>query len=130
MREVCIGPTCVRDSEEGTETGADRNRRRTPPMTDFADAEPRKGREALSDARTLREADGSTAGVVDRVYFAAFHAVRTVLSVRGSLPDDEDHVPAQFAENVVVAEETSMEDARFLILSAVIPYRPFRCTGR
>jgi len=36
----------------------------------------------------------------------------------------------QFAENVVVAEETSMEDARFLILSAVIPYRPFRCTGR
>ena len=62
-------------------------------MTDFADAEPRKGREALSDARTPREADGSTAGVVDRVYFAAFHAVRTVLSVRGSLPDDEDTSP-------------------------------------
>ena len=63
-------------------------------MTDFVDAELRKGREALSDARTLREADGSTAGVVDWVYFAAFHAVRTVLSVRGSLSDDEDHVPA------------------------------------
>ncbi|WP_254837563.1 HEPN domain-containing protein [Natronomonas marina] len=83
-------------------------------MTDFADAELRKAREALDDAQKLREADGSTAGVVNRTYFAAFHAAQAVLSVRGTLPDDEDHVPAQFAEDVVIAEETSMEDAQFL----------------
>ena len=83
-------------------------------MTEFADAELRKAGEALSDAMKLREADGSTPGVVNRVYFAAFHAARAVLSVRGTLPDDEDHVPAQFAEDVVIAEETSMEDAQFL----------------
>ena len=89
-------------------------------MTEFADTELRKAGEALSDAKKLREADGSTPGVVNRVYFAAFHAARAVLSVRGTLPDDEDHVPAQFAEDVVIAEEvviteeTSMEDAQFL----------------
>ena len=83
-------------------------------MTEFADAELRKAREALSDAKKLREADGSTPGVVNRVFFVAFHAARAVLSVRGTLPDDEDHVPAQFAEDVVIAEETSMEDAQFL----------------
>jgi uncharacterized protein (UPF0332 family) len=82
-------------------------------MTEFAEVELRKARAALSDAKKLREADGSTPGVVNRVYFAAFHAARAVLSVRGTLPDDEDHVPAQFAEDVVIAEETSMEDAQF-----------------
>ena len=29
-------------------------------------------------------------------------------------PEDEDHVPAQFAEDVVIAEEMSMEDTQFL----------------
>ena len=37
-----------------------------------------------------------------------------MLSVRGTLPEDEDHVPAQFAEDVVIAEETSTDDAQFL----------------
>jgi len=83
-------------------------------MTGIADAELRKAREALSDAKKRREAAGSTPGVVNRAYFAAFHAARAVLSVRGTLPDDEDHIPPQFAEDVVIAEETSMEDARFL----------------
>lgn len=82
--------------------------------TEFADAELQKAREALADARILHEGGGSTAGTVDRIYYAAFHAARAVLSVRGSLPEDEDHVPAQFAEDVVIAEETSMEDAQFL----------------
>lgn len=83
-------------------------------MTEFADAELQKAREALDDAQKLQDAGGSTQGVVNRIYYAAFHAARAVLSVRGTLPDDEDHVPAQFAEDVVIAEETSMEDAQFL----------------
>ena len=83
-------------------------------MTEFADAELRKAGEALSDARKLREADGSTPGAVDRAYFAAFHAARAVLSVRGTLPGDEDHLPAQFAEDIAIAEESSMEDAQLL----------------
>lgn len=82
--------------------------------TEFAQGELQKAREALADARILHEADGSTAGTVDRIYFAAFHAARAVLSARGTLPDDEDHVPAQFAEDVVIEEETAMEDAQFL----------------
>jgi uncharacterized protein (UPF0332 family) len=83
-------------------------------MTVDAETELTQARAALSDARKLREADGSTAGVLNRTYFAAFHAARAVLSVRGTLPEDEDHVPAQFAEDVVIAEETSMDDAQFL----------------
>lgn len=83
-------------------------------MSEFADRELEKAREALADAQKLRDADGSIPGVVNRIYYAAFHAAQAVLSVRGTLPDDEDHVPAQFAEDVVIAEETSMEDAQFL----------------
>jgi len=83
-------------------------------VTGFAETELEQAREALSDAQKLRDAGGSTAGVVNRTYFAAFHAARAVLSVRGTLPDDENHVPAQFAEDIVIAEESSMEDAQFL----------------
>ena len=68
-------------------------------MTEFAGAELPKAGEALSEARKLREADGSTPGAVDRAYFAAFHAARAVLSIRGTLPGDEYHLPAQFAED-------------------------------
>lgn len=82
--------------------------------TEYAQRELQKARTALEDARILSDKDGSTAGVINRVYYTAFHAARAVLSVRGTLPDDEDHVPAQFAEDVVIAEETSMEDAQFL----------------
>jgi uncharacterized protein (UPF0332 family) len=81
---------------------------------EFAERELEKARQSLADARKLNEADGSVPGVINRVYFAAFHAAQAVLSARGTLPDDEDHVPAQFAEDVVIAEETSMDDAQFL----------------
>ncbi|MUV86864.1 HEPN domain-containing protein [Natronomonas sp. CBA1123] len=83
-------------------------------MSEHVDAELEKAREALADARILNENDGSTAGVVNRVYYAAFHAAQAVLSERGNLPEDEDHVPSHFAEDVVMVEEIPMEEAQFL----------------
>jgi uncharacterized protein (UPF0332 family) len=83
-------------------------------MSEFADAELTKSREALEDARILSESGGSTSGVVNRVYYAAFHAAQAVLSERGNLPDDEDHVPSHFAEDIVMVEEIPMEEAQFL----------------
>lgn len=83
-------------------------------MSEYANAELEKARESLADARILNDNDGSTAGVVNRVYYAAFHAAQAVLSERGNLPEDEDHVPSHFAEDVVMVEEIPMEEAQFL----------------
>jgi uncharacterized protein (UPF0332 family) len=83
-------------------------------MSEFADAELSMAREALEDARILNESGGSTPAIVNRVYYAAFHAAQAVLSERGNLPDDEDHVPSHFAEDIVMVEEIPMEEAQFL----------------
>ena len=101
-----IGPTC--DAADGTRStwgGRDDDRVRR----DGTQAGSR-GTLGRTEAQGRRRLDGR---LVNRTHFAAFHAARAVLSVRGALPDDEDHVPARFAEDVVIAEETSMEDAQF-----------------
>ena len=57
-------------------------------MTDerYADEELSKARRALNDAEQLVQTSGSEEGIVNRLYYASFHAAQAALYVRGVDP--------------------------------------------
>jgi uncharacterized protein (UPF0332 family) len=69
---------------------------------------------ALEDARGAREAGLSDAVVVNRCYYACFHAAQAVLYDRGHEPGSHGGVLSLFGSEVVVEGDASRDQGRFL----------------
>lgn len=70
--------------------------------------------QALSDAKTGRSAGLSDAAVINRLYYATFHAAQAVLYDRGHNPTSHGGVVSLFGSEVVVDGSVSRERGRFL----------------
>ncbi|MFC7138499.1 HEPN domain-containing protein [Halosimplex aquaticum] len=70
--------------------------------------------QALTDAKTGQAAGLSDAAVVNRLYYAAFHAAQAVLYDRGHNPTSHGGVISLFGSEIVVDGEVSREQGRFL----------------
>lgn len=69
---------------------------------------------AVNDARVLHEGDGTDAGILNRLYYAAFHGAQAVLYVRGTNPSSHGAVRQQFGQHVVLEGDASRADGRLL----------------
>lgn len=74
----------------------------------------RQARQALADADGARDAQLSDALVINRLYYACFHAAQAVLYHRGHDPTSHGGVLSLFGSEVVVAGDASRADGRFL----------------
>lgn len=74
----------------------------------------RQANQALDDARGAHEAGLSDAVIVNRLYYACFHAAQGVLYDRGVEPESHGGVLSLFGSEVVVEGDTSRERGRFL----------------
>jgi uncharacterized protein (UPF0332 family) len=70
--------------------------------------------QALDDARKARDADISDAAVINRLYYAAFHAIQAVLYDRGFNPTSHGGVLSLFGSEVIAADDAPRKDGRFL----------------
>ena len=52
-------------------------------MDEYAEDELEKANDALSDARKLRDVNGTDEAIINRLYYACFHAAQSVLHTRG-----------------------------------------------
>jgi uncharacterized protein (UPF0332 family) len=74
----------------------------------------RQARQALADADGARDAQLSDALVINRLYYACFHAAQAVLYHRGHDPTSHGGVLSLFGSEVVVAGDATRADGRFL----------------
>ena len=73
-----------------------------------------QARQALSDAKGAREAALSDTVVVNRLYYACFHAAQAVLYDRRLEPKSHGGVLSLFGSEVVLAGDASRQQGRFL----------------
>lgn len=76
--------------------------------------EVRLARQALDDAELAQEGGLSDRAVVNRLYYAAFHAVQAALYDRGLDPSSHGGVRSLFGSEVIAAGDATREDGRFL----------------
>lgn len=81
---------------------------------DDAHQELERARDALTDARVLLAGEGTVAGVLNRLYYAAFHGAQAALYARGRNPSSHGHVRQQFGQYLVLSGEVSREKGRLL----------------
>lgn len=84
------------------------------PSPGDARREIRQARDALHDARVLDGSGGTTTGVVNRLYYAAFHAAQAALYADGRNPSSHGHVRQQFGQHVVLDGDASRDEGRLL----------------
>lgn len=80
----------------------------------YVEEELRKAREALADAERLATGGGSDEGIVNRLYYAAFHAAQAALYDRDVNPSSHGAVRNRFGEEVVLAGDATREQGRLL----------------
>lgn len=73
-----------------------------------------QARQAFADAEGAREAELSDAVVINRLYYACFHATQAVLYDRGHNPNSHGGVLSLFGSEVVTAGDADRERGRFL----------------
>ncbi|MFB6360727.1 MAG: HEPN domain-containing protein [Halobacteriales archaeon] len=73
-----------------------------------------QARTALADARGAREAALSDAVIVNRCYYACFHAAQAVLLRRGHSPDSHGGVLSLFGSAVVLPGDAPRSQGRLL----------------
>lgn len=73
-----------------------------------------QARQALRDARTGRDAGLSDAAVVNRLYYAAFHAAKGALYDDGHNPVSHGGVLSLVGSELVVSGDVSRDLGRFL----------------
>lgn len=81
---------------------------------DDAQQELARARDALADAHILLKGDGTDSGVLNRLYYAAFHGAQAVLYARGHNPSSHGHVRQQFGQHFVLSGDVSRERGRLL----------------
>ncbi|MFC7156353.1 HEPN domain-containing protein [Halomarina halobia] len=74
----------------------------------------RQANRALADAEGARNAELSDAVVINRLYYACFHAAQAVLYDRSHNPGSHGGVLSLFGSEVVVAGDVPRERGRFL----------------
>lgn len=83
-------------------------------MVDYIAEELQEARDALADAEKIRQVDVTDKTIVNRLYYACFHAVKAVLYSEGFYPSTHQGVISQFGKEVVLEGKASREDGRFL----------------
>lgn len=78
----------------------------------YVDEELSKAREALPDADRLASSGGTSNGIVNRLYYAAFHAAQAALYDRGIKPSTHGGVLNRFGEEIVLGGATTREQGR------------------
>jgi uncharacterized protein (UPF0332 family) len=88
-------------------------------MSDRSKADPSVGREfrqatqALDDAMKAREANLSDAAVINRLYYAIFHAVQAALYSRGFEPTSHGGVLSLFGSEIIAVGDAKRRDGKF-----------------
>ncbi|PSP69809.1 toxin-antitoxin system, antitoxin component [Halobacteriales archaeon QH_9_66_26] len=82
-------------------------------MADYAAEELQEARDALSDAAVLRDG-GTDKAMINRLYYACFHAAQAVLYAKGVEPKSHRAVISLFGQKVVLKGRASGADGRFL----------------
>ncbi|MDS0243159.1 MULTISPECIES: HEPN domain-containing protein [unclassified Haloferax] len=72
-----------------------------------------QARQALDDATKAREAGLSDAAVINRLYYAAFHAVQAALYDRGFEPTTHGGVRSLFGSEIIATGDAPRRDGRF-----------------
>lgn len=85
-----------------------------PPRDAAVEDQFRQARQALSDATGAREAELSDTVVVNRLYYACFHAAQAALYERGYEPSSHGGVLSLFGSEIVVSGDVPRERGRFL----------------
>lgn len=83
-------------------------------MDEYAENELEKANDALSDARKLRDVDGTDEAVINRLYYACFHVAQSILHTRGSDPTTHGSVLTLFGREIVAEDDATGDDGRFL----------------
>ncbi|MCH7660103.1 MAG: HEPN domain-containing protein [Euryarchaeota archaeon] len=83
-------------------------------MDEYAEDELEKANDALSDARKLRDVGGTDEAVINRLYYACFHAAQSVLHTRGFDPTTHGGVLTLFGREIVSEGDATGDDGRFL----------------
>lgn len=78
------------------------------------DREFQQAQQALDDATNARAAGLSDAAVINRLYYAAFHAVQAVLYDRGFTPTSHGGVLSLFGSEIIAADAAPRKHGRFL----------------
>lgn len=73
-----------------------------------------KARDALTDAEALLDAGGSTEGVVNRLYYAAFHAAQAALYDHDIEPGSHGGVRNRSGEELVLDGTATRDQGRLL----------------
>lgn len=74
----------------------------------------RQARQALSDAEGARNANLSDAVIINRLYYACFHAAQAALYDRGFEPTTHGGVLTLFGSEIVGEGDAPRTDGRFL----------------
>jgi uncharacterized protein (UPF0332 family)/predicted nucleotidyltransferase len=74
----------------------------------------RQARQAVSDAEGARDAELSDVVIVNRLYYACFHAAQAVLYDRGYDPSSHGGVISLFGSEVVMEDDVPRERGRLL----------------
>lgn len=88
-------------------------------MSDTNDTDPtverelEQARQALDDATKAHDAGLSDAAVINRLYYAAFHAVQAALYDRGFNPTSHGGVLSLFGSEIIAVGDASRRDGRF-----------------
>lgn len=82
--------------------------------TEYVEEELEKAHEALDDAIQLASGCGSSAGIVNRLYYATFHAAQAVLYNRGIDAGSHGGVRNQFGEVVVMSGDATPDQGRLI----------------
>lgn len=80
----------------------------------FVEKELQQAHQALDDATKAQNAGISDAAVINRLYYAGFHAVQAVLYDQGFEPTSHGGVRSLFGSEVIAAGDAAREDGRFL----------------
>lgn len=78
------------------------------------DREQSKAAQMLSDAEKAVEADISKATIVNRLYYACFHAAQAALYAHGHRPRSHGHVQTLLGRELIQSGEVSGTFGRFL----------------
>lgn len=79
------------------------------PDSDPIDEQLKQARQALEDASGAREANLSDTVVINRLYYACFHAAQAVLYERGYEPESHGGVLSLFGSELVVEGDVTRE---------------------
>lgn len=82
-------------------------------MDEYVNEELQEAKDALTDAKILHGTQGTDKAVVNRLYYACFHAVNAVLHTKGFDPTTHQGTLRLFGKEVVTEGDATRDDGRF-----------------